>query len=455
MTSKFYYRMVLFGLLVAGLLGLASLPARGATASNGQPTGAPTVDPKGQQGCAVGTVVAGTSKVVNGDFSIPAGPGSGIDPAAGFTSELPNRGPDTYPDDFSGGGFSIITGDFSPADPNYIFGRVFSGDPQRDVAASDTYFYSNPNKDINGHDVYHPQSNPTKDYAVLWTQTDVSLTVGTTYNFFAYFDNLVDPSLGNYGADPKIELRVNGVSAGEPITVSKSPDEWVPVQFSFTLIGETQDVGTQSLVTLQIRDRANTIEGDDFAMTGINLKQCVSGLGVALSNRLSIDNGDGTYDIPFVVTLKNYGVDQLALSKLQVTANLASTFSAPKILSFQVRSIRSASLTVNPGFNGASDQELLSGDINTLQSQTTATIEFMVRIRPGTEEGSLGPFDFQIRATADAGTESTGTIEVTDVSVPGLDPDPNDDREVKDPSEDKPTPIYIAPFTDYLPLVRR
>lgn len=441
MTSIMRYRIVLLGLLVVGLCALASSPARGA---GGLPT-AVTVEPKGQQGCAPGTVVAGQSKVVNGNFS-----GGNV----GFTSELPYVGANTYPADFSGGGFSIITGDFSPGTPDYIFGRTFPGDPQRDVAASQTYFYSNPNKDINGQNIYHPDpvNDPGKDYATLWTQTSVSLTVGTTYNFFAYFDNLIDPSIGAYAADPKIELRVNGVPAGPPIVVTKSPDAWVSVQFSFTLDGAPSEIGTQTAVTLEIRDYANTTQGDDFAMTGINLKQCVSGLGIALTNLLPTSNGDGSYDIPFIVTLKNYGGDPLPLSQLQVTADLAGTFIPPQVQSFQVMSISSTSLTVNQAFNGDTDKNLLSGS-DVLSSQATATITFTVRVRPGTGPGNIGPFNLQLQATAGAG--DAGSVQVTDVSVPGLDPDPNHDQQVKDPSEDTPTPVYLVPFVNEIPFVAR
>ncbi|MBX0328819.1 hypothetical protein K2Z83_14160 [Oscillochloris sp. ZM17-4] len=398
-----------------------------------------------------GTVVAGSNKVFNGDFSIPAGNGPEINPGAGFDSDLPNVGPDTYPYDENGGGFSIIsTGVFTVANRSLIYGRPFPGDPRRAVAASQPYFYTKPNKDRSGNDIYG-----TKGYALLWTQ-QVTLTIGTTYNFFAYFNNMLLPSVGdNNFVDPQIKLLVNDVPAGDSIFVPETPDEWVPVQFSFSLSGE---VGAQVPVTLQIRDYAAqrlTYAGDDFTMTGVNLKQCVSGLGVAFANLKPVDNGDGIYDIPFVVTLRNYGVDPLPITGVQVVADLSSI--AQAVDTFHILNLSSPSLSVNSGFNGVSDTKLLSSALNVLHSGSTATITFTARIKLLPGSTIVGPFNIQVTASGQAGTEDSGSgggvpIIVEDVSAPGLDPGPDDD--FKDPVQDTPTPVYITPMKIYIPMVQ-
>jgi hypothetical protein len=438
--SNICYRVIVFWLLTVCLLGLGAVPVRGATPF--------TITPRGQDGCASGTVVGGTNRVANGDFSISAGDGPGIAPVAKFTSELPNVGPDTYPYDELGGGFSIIsTGVFTVTDRSLVSGHPFLGDPRRDVAATTHYLYTKPSN-----------SMYADGYALLWSQ-QVTLTVGTTYNFFAYFDNMLAPSVGdNNFIDPQITLLVNGIPAGSSIALSETPDEWLPVQFSFTLDGA---VGTHAPVTLEIRDYAGprpVYAGDDFAMTGINLKQCVSRLGLAFTNLVAIDNDDGTYDIPFVVTVRNYGVDALPLSRLQLKTDLSAISSASQ--SFQIVTVSSdtASLMVNSGFNGVSDLRLLTDSThNTLDSGVTAKISFITRIKPGTGADALGPFSIQVVASAEAGIdEQTGSaIEVGDISTPGLDPDPNDDEDTQDPSEDAPTPIYLTTFVIDLPLVRR
>lgn len=444
---------LLAGLVATSLLALGSLPAYAAT----------TVIPKGQVGCAPGTVVAGPNKVVNGDFSIPAGDGPGVAPAAGFTSELPNVGPDTYPYDEEfvngyAGGLSIIsTGEFTVPDRSLVAGHPFLGDPSREVPATQHYLYTKPNEDINGVDIY------ADGYAVLWKQQNISLTIGTTYNFYAYFNNMLAPSEGdNNFIDPQIMLLVNGTPAGNTIVLPESPDQWVPVQFSFILSGGT--AGTQAPVTLEIRDYAGVRTlpvGDDFAVTGISLKQCVSSLGVAFQSLMPTRNSNGTYDVPFIVTVRNYGVDPAPLQKLQLTSDLSATFAG--VAAFQVVSILSTSsdprLTVNAGFNGKTNKNLLSGT-DSLGSGKTASIRFTVRFTPGTGPGAFGPFNGRVEASADAGDTGSGggggdVVVVRDTSSPGTNPDPNGNGSGKDPSEDVDTPIFIAPLRTHLPIIRR
>jgi hypothetical protein len=405
-------------------------------------------------GCAAGTVVGGSNKVVNGDFSILAGPGPGIAPAAGFASELPNVGTDAYPADNFGpyypvvkGGLSIIsTAVFTVANHSLVYGYRFPGDPVRDVPALDHYLYTKPHSNVYGD-----------GYALLWRQ-QASLTVGTTYNFFAYFNNMLTPSIGdNNFLKPQIQLLVDGTPAGATIPLPTAPDAWVPVQFSFILSGVT---GAQSTVVLEIRDYAGVRSvpaGDDFAMTGVNLKQCVSGLGVAFTSLMAIDNGNGTYDLPFVVTAKNYGVDALPLSNLQLIADLSLI--ANSVATFQIISLSSASLNVNSAFNGRTDTRLLSSAPNSLASGATAQITFTARVKPRAGSNNTGPFNIQISASAQAGTEASGSggqtpIIIEDISTPGFDPNPGGIG-VKDPVQDVPTPVYVVPLKVYLPLIQR
>jgi hypothetical protein len=429
--------ILLIVLFALGLLSVGSLPTQGASLA--------AVISKGQQGCAFGTVVGGVNKVVNGDFGIPAGSGPGIAPAASFTSELPNVGSDTYPYDELGGGLSIIsTGTFTVTDRSLVAGHPFLGDPSRDVSPATHYLYTKPSNDtyLDGN-------------ALLWTQ-QVSLTVGRTYDFYAYFNNMLAPSEGdNNFIDPQIQLLVNGMPAGTDISLPEAPDVWVPVQFSFILDGVA---GTSTPVTLEIRDRAGTrsvYAGDDFAMTGISLRQCVSGLGVAFKNFLPKANSDGTYDVPFLVTAQNYGVDPAPLKNLQITCDLATIFAG--VSSFQVVANQSPSadpkLTVNPGFNGSSDTNLLAG-VDVLPSGKTGTISFTVRFRPGSGPNAAGPFSGKVVASADAGSPGDPVI-VVDTSTPGVNPDPNGNGNSKDPTEDGGTTIYIAPLRTALPLIRR
>lgn len=396
-------------ILLAGML----LPAYN---SNAQ------ITPLGQRGCARGTIVGGPNLVVNGDFSIDPGPGPGIDPQAGFTNDLLNRGPNKYPDDGGGGGFSIQTG------PQVYFGgllqgRPFPGDTARNIAPSQTYFYSN------------PVWNPGVKELLLWRQ-QVQVVGGTTYNFFAYFDNLLVPESG--AADPLIELRVDGIAAGPPIQVGESPDQWAPIEYAFTTRPEQQSV------TLSIYDLAADSFGDDFGMTQINLKQCVSGLGVAKQAQFLGRNLDGSYGVEYKITLQNFGVDPEPLRSVQVTDDLTRTFTGAS--GFQVISVTSPLLAVNPAYDGKTTIELL-GPNNFLAAQQSATIRIVVHVLAGTGPNGAGPFKNTAIASATA-----GNIAVTDPSSPGIQPDPNSSGDWK--SGDRPTEVELRGVVS-LPLLHR
>ncbi len=376
--------------------------------------------PRGQQGCLNGSVVGGANLIYNSDFSLGD---------VGFESDLPFRGPGIYPSDPLGG-FSIQTGDVTYFNGE-IIGRPFPGDPQREVAPSQTYFYSNPNQDKLG--------NPGPFKGVLWRQTVGNLAPNTTYNFFGYFDNLLIPQTDALA--PLIELRVDGIAAGPPVTINPTPDIWVPVQFSFTT------ASGQTSAKLEIFGLANRIEGDDFAMTQIILKQCVSGLGLAKSVGFPVNNKNGTYDIEYILTVRNLSADVLPLTNLQIRDNLVPTFANAG--SFQVISLQSDTLTVNPGFNGTSDTNLLAGT-DSLPSRTNQRVCMTVRVTAGSGLAGKGPFLNTATASATA-----ATIKVNDASCPGLDPDPNGNGDPRESSEDRATPVLLDRAFLYLPLLRR
>jgi uncharacterized repeat protein (TIGR01451 family) len=164
-------------------------------------------------------------------------------------------------------------------------------------------------------------------------------------------------------------------------------------------------------------------------------------LGVAKSAGLPINNNDGSYTIPYTLTLVNQG--NVAINSLQVTDNLATTFGTVPF-SIEPNSISSPTLTVNPNFNGSTNQSLLAGT-NTLPLNTTAQINFNVRITPGT---NLGPFN----NTATATGTSPGGATVTDDSTDGDNPDPDGDG---NPGNDSsPTSVRISGNSN-LRLVKR
>lgn len=221
----------------------------------------------------------GPNLIINGNFTTSPGTGPGINPAAGFTSDIPYRGDNVYPDDdgvygLTGwrGGFSIVQGD-RMFFPNIVHGFYFRGDgPQ--VPASQTYFYSNPQQSINEpRGTARPGNTSFK--GTIWSTTIPAsrLEPNTKYEFRAYFDNLLYPE-NSEAKDPIIEFTKDGTQLLAPTTIVKTP-RTATTAWQTKLYEEFTTPGTVSDVVLRVNDSAGTIHGDDFGMTGLSLRKCL------------------------------------------------------------------------------------------------------------------------------------------------------------------------------------
>ncbi len=219
------------------------------------------------------TTFVPTNLIKNADFSISAGPGPGVNPAAGFTTQVPNRGPNLYPDDEGRNGKHSLSGGFSVwdrgfniiDDGHHIVGRRFPGDAAFSVPPASHYWYSNPNQ------AYPPvtYADPRNFRGTLWEQNVTGLLPNTTYNFFFYLDNLLPLDDYNTGLiNPAIQLRVNGATITTAV-VPKLPDRWVRYGNTFT----TGPV--QNSAVLTVYDNSGNFFGDDFGMTMPTLYRCL------------------------------------------------------------------------------------------------------------------------------------------------------------------------------------
>ncbi len=139
----------------------------------------------------------------------------------------------------------------------------------------------------------------------------------------------------------------------------------------------------------------------------------------------------------------------LLASHVQVADNLNATFGAG---TYVVNSISlttppgdvDSTLTINPGYNGATDTNLLNGSMsNTLDVGDTAVISVEITINElvdvdGGGPLSLGEYLNTARATS---TDAVGNLFADD-SVSGLDPDP--DRDGNATNNAGPTSIFVA-----------
>ncbi len=175
-------------------------------------------------------------------------------------------------------------------------------------------------------------------------------------------------------------------------------------------------------------------------------------IGLAKSAAAVVNNGDGTYDVAFTLTLINAG--ELALSNIQVTDDLAEfgSYTTDAIPAAGQYTISSAPVQANPAngavivplgsgvFTGTTGGEsLLDAASSSLPnfgsgSESTAEINFTVRFFPTTP----GPFN---NSAVTTGTSSSGG-NVTDDSVTGNIPDADGNG---DPGDDtSPTVVILS-----------
>jgi len=163
-------------------------------------------------------------------------------------------------------------------------------------------------------------------------------------------------------------------------------------------------------------------------------------VGVAKQvNGSVVDNGNGTFTVPFRVIVENLGTTTLA--PLQVVDNLALTFPAPAAVIGVTAPVTSiiggvGVLTANAGYNGVGDTNLLTAASSSLNVGAVGQIDFSVTFDPN---GLPGPFFNQ--AFVSGTTPLGGTV--TDASDNGLDPDPNGNGNADEPGENDPTPVPI------------
>ena len=249
--------------------------------------------------------------VANPDFDWSFDPGSGVAPGltnlatAKFSSGLPFRGFNTYPDDKGlnppntgwTGGYSLwnkhlvlITG--SGYISGYLEQYPFPGDSDTShwpvdpstgnpipVGPVSTWWYSNPVQGINQPKGTFPADSETSYSGMIWKQTINGLKPSTTYYFAAYFDNLYSNTEPADRA-PLISFLINGNALAFPdgktterilSTKTEPKSAGTPWQFLYT----TYTTGpAETSVTIQTNDNEGHIHDDDYAMTHLGFYEC-------------------------------------------------------------------------------------------------------------------------------------------------------------------------------------
>jgi len=174
-------------------------------------------------------------------------------------------------------------------------------------------------------------------------------------------------------------------------------------------------------------------------------------IGVAKSAGTVVDEGDGTFSVPFTFTITNAG--GTPLDTVQVIDDLTIGYGThtgavvPGVGEYTVavapaiiNATNAASLSANVSFDGNSNQNLLVAGTSALPnfgtSPSTAQITMTIRFYPPLS--NLGPFNNTAIAN---GVWPLTNDPVTDNSVDGLDPDPTNNN---DPTDDtSPTVVNV------------
>jgi len=172
-------------------------------------------------------------------------------------------------------------------------------------------------------------------------------------------------------------------------------------------------------------------------------------LAMAKSVGAIVDNGNGTYDVPFTIILQNTSTF-LTLENVQATDNMFTTFGAgfTSVLANIVGNnvIGSTALSANPGYNGNGNSLLLAAG-GTMAPGSRATITVLIRVTPGGNLGNPVPYFNQATMQGTLFNAATGIRDATvqsDLSDNGNNPDANGNGFGGDVGENDPTPISFV-----------
>ncbi|RFS26209.1 DUF11 domain-containing protein, partial [Chitinophaga silvatica] len=153
-------------------------------------------------------------------------------------------------------------------------------------------------------------------------------------------------------------------------------------------------------------------------------------IGIALAASPAAIQNDGSYNITYTYTIKNYG--GIPLSQVQVNSDLSETFNSP--MTFTIQSRNFSGISGNNAFTGSGANTQLLAAGATLAPGATATVTVIINLK---NNGQYGTFNATAISLAMAGTGA-----VRDTSVNGTNPDANGNGVPMD--DISPTPVTIS-----------
>ena len=263
---------------------------------------------------------------------------------------------------------------------------------------------------------------------------DRFITAGASYSVDVTANNTTGREGTLYGW---IDFNLNGTfEAGEGASVSV-PDGTNNGTVTLTFPGiDVSNAGnttygrfrlTTDTTVTSFTGAATDGEVEDYLIEDIIVNQI--GTAKTISSG-PVNNGDGTYTLDYSILVENAG-DQV-INNIQVVDDLSATFAGAT--AFSVDSVTSGTFTVNGGYDGSTDTNLLDGT-DSLAVEASGTITLTVTVTPGS---NLGVYN----NTAIASGESPEGAAVTDDSQDGTDVDPDSDGNTA--NNDEPTPVSFT-----------
>ncbi|HXI69439.1 MAG TPA: Ig-like domain-containing protein [Verrucomicrobiae bacterium] len=155
-------------------------------------------------------------------------------------------------------------------------------------------------------------------------------------------------------------------------------------------------------------------------------------IGVAKALTSMVNLGDGRFAVSFDLAVTNLG--SVTIKNVQVADDLNVAFAGKPLSGLTVSA--TPGLTVNPAYNGTSNTNLLMGT-NTLAAGAGGRITLTVTVAAGTT------LNYANQALATA-TDISGTINTSDLSDAGTDPDPNHNGDPTEAGENDPTTVVFV-----------
>jgi len=250
----------------------------------------------------------------------------------------------------------IVNGDFSQGDQFFTTEYTYVADPNPFGVQSAYAIVTNPNSwftaftSCGDHTtgsgnlmVFDASTDPTGNVIVWSNQTPVTVLPNTDYTF-SYYVASVSPE-----NPARIEVTINGVSQGAPVTAPGAPCLWTQVSYNW-------NSGSNTTANFVIYDRNSASGGNDFALDDIALKETVTCL---YQKTVTVTVSPGTTPtftavnpicsgatLTALPTTSNNGITGTWSPALNNTATTIYTFTPT---TGQCASTTTLTITVNPG----------------------------------------------------------------------------------------------------------